>query len=487
MDSPIKKFFRLKQGVSLRPTYASKDYVEHLRTVHFALTTISAALLLILLSAKPYDSQKAIIQIEQILKLKKVWSLEWIWENHLRSTSSPRFEFSNKPLIPLDPIRQIPTTSNGAKKIDLPDFGEEDQTLFVAKIHEPAITTEPRSIHISFPPTKEWLDVKGDEEVGNFPETLRGITAWWNNLRSNPSIISRPAAIATTCSNPIQRLRARKVFCVMNRGIARANDLSSTKILKARFIRITNVIDNGSGISSSEHTSLEFPSRDQQDADLSVPVLMREETTVSQQDARVMFPEWRRGDFATTFPDLFRAAQGLDSFELEDMAKHLSTDTRATEVFEAFGLKIPAQQATVWGTVIIIFVHLYLFVYLKSLKNPLQPSDPSWEVGWIAMNEAILPRCMLFTTVFVLPVMAVILLTAYDFDQVMGQAGLQWEWTFASVKKLLGLIIQSKHTALFILGCILTSVLGYLNWHNRPRLATEQQVQLAQTAKAEQG
>src|SRR5437879_5077450 len=48
----------------------SKGFVEHLRTVHFALLSISVALILLLLS-KPYDARTAVSELNQIVSLKK--------------------------------------------------------------------------------------------------------------------------------------------------------------------------------------------------------------------------------------------------------------------------------------------------------------------------------------------------------------------------------------------------------------------------------
>jgi len=55
-------------------TYASQEYAEQLRSIHFALLTISVALLLFIVSAKKYDSRAAIVQLEELVQLKKQWS-----------------------------------------------------------------------------------------------------------------------------------------------------------------------------------------------------------------------------------------------------------------------------------------------------------------------------------------------------------------------------------------------------------------------------
>ncbi len=56
----------------------SKDFVEHLRTVHFALLVVSAGLILLLVSSREYNAVSALVQVEQIIDLKRQWSEEWI-------------------------------------------------------------------------------------------------------------------------------------------------------------------------------------------------------------------------------------------------------------------------------------------------------------------------------------------------------------------------------------------------------------------------
>ena len=52
---------------SASPEHWSKDYVEHLRTVHFSLVTVAVALIL-LLSSKTYDARAAAEQMDVAVK-----------------------------------------------------------------------------------------------------------------------------------------------------------------------------------------------------------------------------------------------------------------------------------------------------------------------------------------------------------------------------------------------------------------------------------
>src|ERR1017187_8933373 len=52
----------------------SKDFVEHLRTVHFTLIVVAVGL--IFLSYPRYDASEALNDLNSIMRLKKDWSLE---------------------------------------------------------------------------------------------------------------------------------------------------------------------------------------------------------------------------------------------------------------------------------------------------------------------------------------------------------------------------------------------------------------------------
>jgi hypothetical protein len=70
----------VRKPVDQVPAHWSKDFVEHLRTVHFALIAVSAGLILLVLSARKYDAIVALVQIEEIIDLQKQWSPQWIIE-----------------------------------------------------------------------------------------------------------------------------------------------------------------------------------------------------------------------------------------------------------------------------------------------------------------------------------------------------------------------------------------------------------------------
>jgi hypothetical protein len=81
----IPEYAAIKQR-AISISFGHKDYVEHLRTVHFTLVAVSAGLIVVLLSSKSYSPSIARREIYEILELKQLWSSTWIEANG-RTTS----------------------------------------------------------------------------------------------------------------------------------------------------------------------------------------------------------------------------------------------------------------------------------------------------------------------------------------------------------------------------------------------------------------
>jgi hypothetical protein len=61
-----------------QPVHWSKDYVEHLRTVHLTLIAVSVGILIIATSIRPYNPAVAARELHQIIQLKHLWSPYWV-------------------------------------------------------------------------------------------------------------------------------------------------------------------------------------------------------------------------------------------------------------------------------------------------------------------------------------------------------------------------------------------------------------------------
>jgi hypothetical protein len=285
-------------------------------------------------------------------------------------------------------------------------------------------TPKPVAIRMAIPDEKDLIAVRGRDPNAKFPETLEQVVDWWDNVQKRPYELWRPIQVAPQASfldvrsNVFRFAKTRSTF-----------KQSNTNNIAKRTLSASPSVSFNPG---SEGLHLKAP--DDGLPTLFIPIVTYSVVTVRQDDTKAMFPQWRRGAFSTSFPDLYLSAKGLEFLNLDDLGKHIDEQMRNEEVFEAFGLKIPAQQVTSWGTLLIVSIQLYLYLYLRDLKRPVRQSDPGWEVGWIGMNASLLARSLFLVTVFLLPTIAVSLLSIHAIDQLAHQLGISWGWGLLTLR-----------------------------------------------------
>jgi hypothetical protein len=84
--------------------------------------------------------------------------------------------------------------------------------------------------------------------------------------------------------------------------------------------------------------------------------------------------------FESCFPDLFKAAQSAGNLKVTDLKNYLLQQIeKGDSVFDAFGLKIPLDQLTFWGIVVVLSVQLYFFLHVREFHAKIKASDSGWD------------------------------------------------------------------------------------------------------------
>jgi hypothetical protein len=94
-----------------------------------------------------------------------------------------------------------------------------------------------------------------------------------------------------------------------------------------------------------------------------LPVEPGPETEVDGQGAFIQLHKyWKRGDFATTFRELNEATAGMQDKPFGLIDQHLAEVAAKpkAESFEVFGVKLPVETASRWGISLIVGIQLYL-------------------------------------------------------------------------------------------------------------------------------
>lgn len=435
------------------PAQWSKDFVEHLRTIHFALLAISAGLIIIVFSSKQYNAVTALVQIDEVTDLKKQWSTEWMQTNGKCEDVGPN-EYSESSLPADNPMRPL---------VRVAVHGEE---------HKPWIFLQLDC------PTNYWYQapVAG---VGwsptSFPRTLREFKNWWGALDSGlvvylPKTEAMGGELIDTDDPAEDVADARPIgdveFALPHPDIAKKPETVTIEMVRALHSEQFFYVSNW-----PIHTVHE-------DVAIRIPLKAVSKCVVSQTEVSRAYNNLHPGSFERSFADLSTATFDRADLSLEEIKTFAHEEAaKGTEVFEAFGMKFPAGQITFWGIVLLVSVQLYFFVYLRQLFGKLKPDATGWDVPWIGMDSSKLSKMIFFFTVVVLPCAASVLLISHSAarlsDGYWEKTGHwlhpvhffapPWHWHYTVVLKILGMILAA----------VASGFLGCFAWRFRPQVAAK--------------
>jgi len=438
----IFRLKRQKQG----EVHWSRDYVEHLRTSHFALVAAAAGLIALILTASPYDARAALTQVQQVLELKKIWHTEWVsaalrkdpkleetaifrpggvqfgedsQRNEKQATGNGRQ--SKKQAGGQGQETKKESTENGAEASNSQeDCPTEEEIPFSDVVYvqipgradprEPGVEVTEVHLHGAWSPSREWQE--RNELSGEFPASnLREMEAWWEALAG-----SRPAGLV------IGLLKECVVF-----------DYSGEEAYPLNCSLITH------RVSDKEYSYRIWNTLGRVDHKIDAfvyfegPAKNLRCNLYSRDRGAYWFTGWypdhlvrmyasyamvnidqsvigkalgvTPGPFEVRFGDLVRAGDGLESLPLEKLEDRLAEEVaKGSDTLEAFGLKLPAELVSNWGTLLLICGELYLIVYLRQLSGHLNNDDDGWNVPWMALEGSWLGQSMYAVSLAVAPV-----------------------------------------------------------------------------------
>jgi hypothetical protein len=414
----------MRQRSDLRsiPVHWSKDFVEHLRTVHFALLTVSTGLI-ILLTSKSYDAKKAAGQMTTIMQIKGLSNLQ----RGVGSLSTRRAAETSVDYSPWFTAR----SSRGT----LP-FHVVEPNLFVCG-YKLGTESYPGFMHL---------------DPSRMPNTLFSFAHWWNDLgRSEGALIS------------VTRIGREGVLQDYITG--KSEKITVTKTGAQAGNPVELVLSGVCQLPHSFREKLQL-SGEKDELGVSFPVENHAVNRWSQQIFSIRFGA-QIGSYAQSFPDLAEEAKGREDLELATLAPQIYAEAaKNDEIFDALGVKLQSKEITRWGMLVLIGLELYLVMYLRRLSHRLGRDDPGWDVPWMALDQSPLARGMLFFSMVLAPISASALIV-YETASRLITRGLTWRISLIievlTVSELVRLI-----TAVFLF-CV-SAGLSILCWAYRPKL-----------------
>lgn len=390
------------QGVA----HWSKDFVEHLRTVHFALIAVSVGLIALSLTRPAGTLAKALVQLREIREVAGLdhkgqfsWVDSWSESQVKRAVESVGLKAD----LPIAGF--LGNKGNIKKYYVLCGTGSNEHAfslyrnwiLMLNSLDDPPPAM--RSFIAPHLPQQESAIVSAEafELMSNM--TLGRFEQQWDFLDKDLRIAvpysmeSRAfgwdANKSAWTEYPCRAPSPEKWYDYRPLGIGLLVDATRWPILHSTIGNDTSELgfvssDNSYFIQIDEFRDISFD---------------------GQSWFMTRFPHWNHGDFKSTFTELAEFSEDLKSVGLATVERILrAQQSRASDAFEAFGIKMSAEIVTRFGILLVVAVQLYFAMHLSELSVRLKSSDPGWDVPWIGVYENGLARAVYFLTLFLLPV-----------------------------------------------------------------------------------
>lgn len=428
-------------------THWSKDYVEHLRTVHFALVVACITLVLLSTSQTPNEIQIAHRQLREIRETTSSLKLDPSWiDKHVTLQLKKNEEHLGQPL----PFPRPWLEPRNANTLEITEGSRHttlhftfDRTYVLRLIASGRDDQDKDRVKI-----QETPDVNLAQMAD--ASTLSDFRSLWDAMDNNEfhiviaSGLQPTAYIRRTTIGPFAAAKVRFTNSLETRQRVVPFSLSTC-------IGLSKLEPHDVASASGEfcYTALLFGEKLTL---INIPVDGYMSFPFDGQSALIeRNSTWQHGTFSYSFAQLDNISKDYQGLELSTIDRILTAEEKRTgerERFEAFGIKFPAEGTTRWGILLILGVQVYFWLHLRELSANLAPKDPGLEVAWIGIYRFPIARITMFISVVVLPLWAALALSVH------------------------GLSIESstgRYRAALIVAVTAVSGMGMLIWKRLPR------------------
>lgn len=366
----------------------AKDFVQHLRTVHFTLLTVCLALIVIIKYPSPFAIREAIRQLNTIEDATHVWKDTWIDEGVPKELKSvPDFSSCIKPV-----------TSD----FSIESYGKRINVHF-ANINWTMRTSAQMAINSSYNTDANYVTVR--HTTIDAPKGLDDFKRIWNNSYSiicPTKIAEEGMTLLFSADHAIAPIKKEKVFSGMQPTLAMLMDngvaAKFTGLHKAQGAESEGLYYNMGLANMAMNPNAPLITMEKTPMMFEIPVL---ESRVIPFDYRALLikelPQynWLHADFKDAFYELDQAIGSRQNLDFENIKQILRTNERnSKESFQAFGVTFPIETATRWGVFLILVIQLYFWVHLKEYRKRIyRESDIAW-IGSYTSGDAKLLFCL---------------------------------------------------------------------------------------------
>src|ERR1700733_5653847 len=381
------------------PAHWSKDFVEHLRTVHFTL--IALCLGLIVLSLFPNRSilTRGRDQLTQIFTAVNDWDGNVL---SIAADDSPEIQEFNRYFTPvISPYHGV-SLMNSDKDEDI-DFGMPPFTVnkyvTVVSKHE-TMTFLPllnaprywRILDLDFPPELAQSHIQNghlrfaSEELPK-PKSIREFHLLWDWSLNHAYVILPSLPESCTANWRRQEQIANCSVEPLPSSITSEDILDGHKEqMYFRFLKSgKDKAISFAGLDRLHGVEVNFPITESKRVRLDAQqILIRRFSTHHEGEKTLDETFWKRkyqSPFDKAFRELTSVSEMFEEVDLKSAENILVAQAdREGDAFEAVGMKVPAEVAVQFGVLLVLGVQLYMWLHLHEFGNRID-RDSGFDVA----------------------------------------------------------------------------------------------------------
>ncbi|MFL6390110.1 MAG: hypothetical protein ACJ71U_21730 [Terriglobales bacterium] len=132
-------------------------------------------------------------------------------------------------------------------------------------------------------------------------------------------------------------------------------------------------------------------------------------------------PQWACDkSFSECFPELQWFSSRRKNYRLQDLQDSIDDQVAGFQPhdFEALGIKFPIEDQARWGILLLVALCIYLWLHLRELSPKIASTEEGLNVAWVGIYPSIYARVLTWATILFVPVLSIV---------VLAQSGLRYE------------------------------------------------------------
>lgn len=387
-----------------------KEFVKHLRLTHFTLFITCIALIFGLSSESRRNTDKALEQIQQIVRLTNTTLKNKKW---LQQLAKRKFEKENleAPIQSFDQTEMRVQFDNGLTQLT------KSSVIKISNI--PVFNWSVPVLYPKKEPNK-WIPGWGldpnDPIEMKQPKTIEDFKTLWNQLEN------RYVVVPLNVNGVNIRFWAEESSRLLFSGKLLSSDEKTSPLIpkldKPRWGVVSD--SNYTSLFIFKEGGLDDVFPDIKLKDIRLGEYNRKQVTftiyvyitaerINLHAQKYLSDEveasWKSGKFSNTFPEIAQLTKNLESVELDQMQFMLENIRKRTKSdIEIVGIRLPSRFLGIWGMIFLGGIQIYLLIHFEQFKQLIATQNIDVGVPWLALYRGIKPRFAYLVSAAGLPV-----------------------------------------------------------------------------------